>query len=659
MAENTFILLDLPEENTTGEQWKKPVCNPFVSDMSPCHFNEYGRLSMSFQDVGKESLGILPMDFEKDALSFSNISFSANRELGFKSIFNISQNGRESLDSGRESLGILQINKLDDRLGNEDENIPEIMLSTIPENSEVFGNVLDTAFLFPSPRKTLFSSTSSQNSAFPSFNSGSLEEPSKIYSLSRIEPASSISSMLDFNSVPSELNKAKMMSPEAIEKRLRIHSTPGENEFHPSASKFFWSTGKKIKSKNLCRKSFHAENIEFDGEKENILHDSILIEGKHIAQKIADGSILNNDYGTSILDSTPQPSWPSDLEDSKTKEKDASPCESDVVFKTIDKMLPEPQENIELRLKTSRVNSTPSKSKDAKEILQNLSEILNSTHRSDQQRSQGQNLISSLAEILCEGTENHVQHLDDSGHSSFIEQNDMSDKYKYEDYEALDLSKKSVDSKDSKSYEYTSNVSVNKFPKNILARRFSHSLSLNSNIRKINLAEENKKRNYSASGLESSKNTTCNSNSSVKSNDSHGSGSYSITNINGKLKTKAVASGTKKGPLKAVIPVKDMKRNVSNFAQTPEKSQQPSSTSLQSKRTSTPINEPKLKPMAASTPTAEVAKDKEAEISKDNARSISKLSRVSFKKSSRNDKAPIIQSTSSKQPVKMRNNLTR
>ncbi|KAG5892427.1 hypothetical protein JTB14_003363 [Gonioctena quinquepunctata] len=605
--------------------------------------SDFGRESLGIlpPDFARESLGILPPDFGKDARTFFNMDQSDNKGHSLRSILNLSEYGRESLESGRESLGILHLTSLD---------IPEIILSAIPETDEV-GNILDTAFLFPSPRKAIFSSISSQNSYFPSF-SCDLEEPSKIYSLSKNETKSP-----DVYSAISDLNKA-MMSPSVFqEQRLRINSCPcvdKENEMHSQSDKKFWSTGKVGKTKSLLR-DFHGDQLDFDEDKVNILHDSIFIEGNHIAQKIADGSILNDVCVSDILDSTPQPSWPSDLDDSNTKEKDPPKPEADTIFKAIDKMIPEPsQSNTDIKLKTSTIDSTPVKSKDAKEILQNLSEILNSTNRSHQQRSQGRNLISSLAEILCEGpSESRSQNLDDSGHSSFNEPNDCSDKDKYCSYEVLDLSRKSIgeDSRDGKLYGQVLDLSISKLAKNIVDRRLSQSLcSVTPSIKQVSAAEVVKKRNSSVSGLDSSKNKTNNSNSSARSNDSQGSGSY-LTNFGGKFKTKTSALGTKKGPLRAVIPVKEMKRN-NNI--TPEKSRQRSSSTLQSKRTSTPINEPKLKPMAASTPTSQQVTDqKDTEGSNSH---LSSFGSAGDKNSSKTENSPM-KSNGMKVSVKARTNL--
>lgn len=179
--------------------------------------------------------------------------------------------------------------------------------------------------------------------------------------------------------------------------------------------------------------------------------------------KIADDSILHLVDGELYsLDCTPQP----DLIDiSDVIEDEPSNC-TETVFKSVDKMIPL-KDTVEIistkeksldenanktidstsstsslsrnnclqnlsgifgadskKLSTSRLSqySNNSKSQDTKSILHNLSEILSNDHPSAQQKSEGQNLLFSLADILCSNDNRNSlteqEQSEDSGHSS-------------------------------------------------------------------------------------------------------------------------------------------------------------------------------------------------------------------------------------------------
>lgn len=178
------------------------------------------RLSLSFQELGRESLGILPPDhFIRDSFSFIDHSFSDNffRDPLNCDTLAFDNFGRQSIE-GRESLGILQINKQDLRFGDENACIPEVLLP-IDENSiEIDGYSLNTGFLFPKSRQ--LSSRESESLSFVSFHSNSLDGPSKIYRLSRSD------SPKNTNTPLSLLNNARLLNTECDESRQRFHSVP-------------------------------------------------------------------------------------------------------------------------------------------------------------------------------------------------------------------------------------------------------------------------------------------------------------------------------------------------------------------------------------------------------------------------------------------------
>lgn len=194
----------------------------------------------------------------------------------------------------------------------------------------------------------------------------------------------------------------------------------------------------------------------------------------------------------------------------------------------------------------------------ARELLHNLSEILNNTTRSDQQRSEGQHLINSLAELLSDGSNIRSNNLDDSGHSSSI--NDLSDPEKNTNdfYEILDFSQKSGVGTGSGNYttDNSSNVLKQSKFRDLNSNRLS--LSLNSALpAKLTQPKILNRGNLSKISLNSSKNRTGSSNSSVKS-DNMSAGNIFVSQSN--LKLKANTEVSRKGPLKAMIPLKDLKK---------------------------------------------------------------------------------------------------
>ncbi|KAJ8915056.1 hypothetical protein NQ315_014311 [Exocentrus adspersus] len=651
---------------TTSNQMNRRISIPPASDSS-----NMGRQSLSFHDLdasdfGRESLGILPPDFGRDSLlGFMDINSSeTDREsLGIIQInpfmdsfsftresigMNLQDFGRESLN-GRESLGILNLNSLDTNFGEEKTNVPDIILSTIEENTEAnCNNILDTAFL--QPYSDRFSTVSSSSSVDPLFNRLSLEEPSRIYSVTSINSSKDIKSEIVGNStnlifsgssvssIQSLLNKGRFFSPSDLNRWSRVQSAPVASKDTPSHFSF-------EKSPVLKEADLSTEFL-----------DSVFIEGHIIAEKIADGSILNDvssgEIGT--LDSTPQPDWPNDLSYNNNNNKECQKCDTESVFKTVDKMLPQPlQDSLTIKLKSSKIENSllnndktgtslvkvantsnintesndeiydktsqtadepniskllhnisdiqhepkklPLAEKDAKQMLENLSALLNSTNHSDKRKSEGQNLLNSLADMLCQnnsGTQNDLNNF------SRLSMNEQSNSQITENCELLAMHTGSVNENTHKEILTRNEPNIPLKPKhieNLINKCISQPLGFANGNRKLEFG----KRNVSESSLNSSKSKM--SNCSVGSNDSKGSGNSSKPNIGDRTRPKHFGSASKKGPLKALIPLEDMKKK--GVPITPEKHKQKAS-GVQSKRSSTPVNEPKLKPMATSTPTA-------------------------------------------------------
>lgn len=294
-----------PGNNPFDDLWKKTMDAISMSEQVNrrssiqlfTNFPNMCRQSLSFHDsnasdFGRESLGILPPDFGRESLGFMNIgnletdreslgiiqinalreSLSSRREsLG---ILNLQDLGRESLDCGRESLGIFHVKSPDFKFGDE-EKVPNILITTIDENSEQSYNVLDTAFLQPYSRRSSFLSSSS--SVNPSFNSVSLEGISRISSVSSMKNFKDVvnltySTNSVLSSIHSPLNKGKIFSPSELNIRSRVQSVPVTSQFSPlnDKSKFgdisekkFWSADRTTVLKMLERRSFH-EILNFE-----------------------------------------------------------------------------------------------------------------------------------------------------------------------------------------------------------------------------------------------------------------------------------------------------------------------------------------------------------------------------------------------------------
>uniref|UniRef100_A0A6P7GZ56 Uncharacterized protein DDB_G0280205-like isoform X1 n=1 Tax=Diabrotica virgifera virgifera TaxID=50390 RepID=A0A6P7GZ56_DIAVI len=540
------------QSNTSKDKSYISIKSPINIPLSPS-FHQ----SLEISD-GRESLGILPPNFDSEANFFN---FTDRDSLNFKNIL------LEDSDPGRESLGILQINDLNVNFGNDTDTMPDIKLSFIDKVNQTH-QILDTGFLITSPSKFLISATS-PNSVL-SFNSNSLEFPSKIFTLTRTDFSSSL-----FSPSKSLFNNAHIINSCDVEQRNRINSQPLPTKT-TQAEVAFWSTRRpnyKKDSDILC-----YEQLKFDDDKDDMFQDSVFIEGNHIAQKLADGSFLNEHYEYGPLDSTPQPEWPTDMDDSESKkEENDHKVDTGTVFKTIDKLVPSvSQSKSEPNTKNSTSSSSSTRSREAKEMLQNLSDIFNTTHKSDKMKLEGRKLLSSLAEMLNNTQSSKDE--EDSGHSSIID-ND-SDKDKPDVSDGI---------KPNQISEHTQTVEPTIKPE---AAKTTSQLSQSSTLDKKEQNLERRNSSTSCVNLTTTNKSRTNSNSSVKSALSIG------PSLGTKFKPKVGNPGLKTGPLRAVIPVKDMKKGTS----TPDRIEQ-KTVQIQSKRTSTPIHEPRIKPMASSTPT--------------------------------------------------------
>lgn len=214
----------------------------------------------------------------------------------------------------------------------------------------------------------------------------------------------------------------------------------------------------------------------------------------------------------------------------------------------------------DLKLNTSKMDHTP---KSTIELLHNLSEIFNNTPRSDKQRSEGQHLLNSLAELLSDRSNGRSCNLDDSGHSSSM--NDISDPNKSNDcYRSLDVCQTA-----NSLNICTQNLSVRDPPhvtpkqKSKLCDKNSNRLSLSLNCPSFTKATQPKllkRSSLSRTSLDSSKNRTGSSNSSVRS-DNLSAGNLWNQQAQGNLKVKMNLEVSKKGPLKAMIPMKQLKKS--------------------------------------------------------------------------------------------------
>lgn len=169
-------------------------------------------------EFGRESLGLLPYDFGRESMGFSNPAYLNEIQqdsLGLRSNIDLF---RDSLlpNDKRESLGILHISSYEANL-----KTPDILLTTINENgNDSVCDLLNKAFVLSSPRKYSLPSSCST----VSFNVNSGEEPSKIYSIQ--SPNDDVFSKSIVDSTSYGLNYRKKSYSTETDRSLRIKSLP-------------------------------------------------------------------------------------------------------------------------------------------------------------------------------------------------------------------------------------------------------------------------------------------------------------------------------------------------------------------------------------------------------------------------------------------------
>ncbi|KAF2905446.1 hypothetical protein ILUMI_00730 [Ignelater luminosus] len=581
---------------------------------------------------------------------------------------NIQNSGKESLailkdldiSLGKESLGILKLEALNASFNADNSNVPNIWLSTTEDQSVNYSNnPLNTAFLYSvNNRKP---SVLSNNSCCtnPSFNSASLEasEPSNILSCSgskTFDVFSKSEDLLNEAFLTAAMSKLTVndngLNVEGlVNKRTCSVVEKGNKLDIPKESgltRGCWSVPEfDVKHESSLEKQSDHEDVEEESDDE-LFNNSVFIEANFLASKIADGSILDEDFSVEdLLDSTDPPDFKilDEFEDDNVEIK----TDIQTVFKVIDKMLP-PQkvpslkpesnetdslldnnkENVDRSQKdcnnsnrgyeskdsykslaysknesysqkstTSQGNSSNGslKSRNANELLQNLSVIINNDGRDLKQKLEGQQLLCDLASILCSDSSKvsstKLEHSEDSGHSSIEQEEHQNEQELPICYQVLDLTTTASKSNDN---EQALDLSMKSKDIQNCNKRSSQSFSFPSSRQSSAKLPANIKTGPSIK-----------SSTSLDSKRDH-----STNNEFNKLKPKRVeqkTNGTRKGPLKAVIPLGNMAKckSLANKTQsmdsTPPKIQK-SSTLFKTKKTSTPIAEPPIKPMAQSTP---------------------------------------------------------
>lgn len=261
------------------------------------------------------------------------------------------------------------------------------------------------------------------------------------------------------------------------------------------------------------------------------------------------------DIEDNMLDSTQEPEEMANILDDEEEE---IKCDTETVFKTVDKMftptqnhendnlLPVPSINNVSKSSERSHNSSsksPSKSKEALEIITTLSGILSNENPSEKQKSEGQNLLSSLAEIFISSasTKSRSCILDDSGNSS-IESEQVPVSETAEFYQVLDLRKKSTSE---------SNLHQN--------RSFENDVPLDLSMKSKTFA--------SPKILPPKFNSVMKINKSVGGNCSNSSNdSKNLSDPTKKFKPKKTESlSVRRGPMRAVLPVDNMAKKGKYF----------------------------------------------------------------------------------------------
>lgn len=178
--------------------------------------NSFDSTIIESLEFGRESLGLLPSDIGRESMGFSNPTFLNELRQDTAGLLSNFEFSRDSLlpSDNRESLGILHISTYENHL-----KAPDILLTTINESESVC-DLLNKAFLFPSPRKCSLPSSSSNIS----FNVNSIEEPSKIFSI--LSPYDDVFSNSAVNLASLGSVQRNILCPSETSKHLRTKSLP-------------------------------------------------------------------------------------------------------------------------------------------------------------------------------------------------------------------------------------------------------------------------------------------------------------------------------------------------------------------------------------------------------------------------------------------------
>ncbi|XP_060528635.1 uncharacterized protein LOC132703408 isoform X2 [Cylas formicarius] len=594
------FLKNEPHKNRTA--FKENSASPFKLPLSPLKALKSpfkGRTSLTPLDLNtsvlmpRESLGILPSDIlsrdsleggfhisVRDAFEAANVSARdslgilniSEIDLGPVNIFDIKNTLEESKGNIEETTKVLKIPNLIFDLDQSLKHNEQFAFGLETGNSSPYNlSCFNTGFLYPNSIKQPLLSASSGRSTVPSCNSYTSEE------ISIIPP--SANSLQQDPSLIFEMFKTDIFNQgfEGSEVMTNLASTT-----------FTWQTNKEKFSTSLenVRNRIQSLPVTFEekvlaelGKEGGNQEDSVFLD----PNEPGDDAVFE---GRHLLDSISQPDWPDSSGDSSNKGKEK--CNEETVSKTVDNKLEahllqvedEPKINsnkndgnlpLETSASISQISknscddnslthgvsndndpqnrATQTSAESAMKILMDLSNIIQEdANLSTSQKQEGQHVIDKLSDILCR-SQNKTCSLEDSGRSSGDDHSNVENGQE----------QRSLHANNDESVQSRSVKSVGSDPKVSLL---------------------NKKDSSTRNGYETKMPVT------------------------GLKRTKTSVSGSvRNGPLRAIIPVEDMaKINTGNLTRstTPKKENVP-----RSKRTSTPIQEPKMKPVASSTPTAD------------------------------------------------------
>lgn len=206
------------------------------------------------------------------------------------------------------------------------------------------------------------------------------------------------------------------------------------------------------------------------------------------------------------------------------------------------------------KLTNSQCNSSNGslKSRNANELLKDLSEIINNDERDPKRKLEGQQLLSGLANILCSDSSkvssNKLESSEDSGHSSIEQEEQQNEQDLPVCYQVLDLRTTNSKSTDN---ERVLDLSMKSKDIQNCNKRSSQSFSFPSS------RQSSAKLPASITAGPSIKSST-----SLDSKRDHSNSEFN------KLKPKRIEQKTnvmRKGPLKAVIPLGNMAKCKSKF----------------------------------------------------------------------------------------------